>query len=279
MSSSNHSQSNVSLQKPNGQPPNLPPTDEYGGLLPQLLASPRKCDAAAGMSWIVKAFGLFKDQPLLWFGMSVTFLIIVGIASSIPLLNILIIPTLFMFLGGFIKGAAAQSQGAELRFDHLFSAFKSHWQPLLTLGLLYLVGIIICMIPLFIAMGSMMFSMMTGGMGSSYGMMNDISLGSIFLGYLLSMLLIIPLYMALWFAPALVVLHNLEPIAAMKKSFEAGKVNVVPILVYGLISVLLLPILTMLTLGLGVFLILPIMLLTYYTSYRDVWTDQPVSAV
>lgn len=279
MSSSNHSQSNVSLQKPNGQPPNLPPTDEYGGLLPQLLASPRKCDAAAGMSWIVKAFGLFKDQPLLWFGMSVTFLVIVGIASSIPLLNILIIPTLFMFLGGFIKGAAAQSQGAELRFDHLFSAFKSHWQPLLILGLLYLVGIIICMIPLFIAMGSMMFSMMTGGMGSSYGMMNDISLGSIFLGYLLSMLLIIPLYMALWFAPALVVLHNLEPIAAMKKSFEAGKVNVVPILVYGLISVLLLPILTMLTLGLGVFLILPIMLLTYYTSYRDVWTDQPVSGV
>ncbi|MFT5120255.1 MAG: hypothetical protein ACI9ST_000012 [Psychrobacter glaciei] len=279
MSSSNSSQSNVSLQKPNGQPPNLPPTDEYGGLLPQLLASPRKCDAAAGMSWIVKAFGLFKDQPLLWFGMSVTFLIIVGIASSIPLLNILIIPTLFMFLGGFIKGAAAQSQGAELRFDHLFSAFKSHWQPLLILGLLYLVGIIICMIPLFIAMGSMMFSMMTGGMGSSYGMMNDISLGSIFLGYLLSMLLIIPLYMALWFAPALVVLHNLEPIAAMKKSFEAGKVNVMPILVYGLISVLLLPILTMLTLGLGVLLILPIMLLTYYTSYRDVWTDQPVSAV
>ncbi|WP_413190005.1 BPSS1780 family membrane protein [Psychrobacter sp. AT9] len=279
MSSSNSSQSNVSLQKPNGQPPNLPPTDEYGGLLPQLLASPRKCDAAAGMSWIVKAFGLFKDQPLLWFGMSVTFLIIVGIASSIPLLNILIIPTLFMFLGGFIKGAAAQSQGAELRFDHLFSAFKSHWQPLLILGLLYLVGIIICMIPLFIAMGSMMFSMMTGGMGSSYGMMNDISLGSIFLGYLLSMLLIIPLYMALWFAPALVVLHDLDPIAAMKKSFEAGKVNVVPILVYGLISVLLLPILTMLTLGLGVFLILPIMLLTYYTSYRDVWTDQPVSAV
>lgn len=279
MSSSNHSQSNVSLQKPNGQPPNLPPTDEYGGLLPQLLASPRKCDAAAGMNWIVKAFGLFKDQPLLWFGMSVTFLIIVGIASSIPLLNILIIPTLFMFLGGFIKGAAAQSEGAELRFDHLFSAFKSHWQPLLILGLLYLVGIVICVIPLFIAMGSMMFSMMTGGMGSSYGMMNDISLGSIFLGYLLSMLLIIPLYMALWFAPALVVLHNLEPIAAMKKSFEAGKVNVVPILVYGLISVLLLPILTMLTLGLGVFLILPIMLLTYYTSYRDVWTDQPVSAV
>lgn len=279
MSISNSSDAHVSLQKPSSQPPNLPPTDQYGSPLPQLLASPRKCDAAAGMSWIIKAFGLFKDQPLLWFGMSVTFLVIVGIASSVPLLNVLIIPSVFMFIAGIIKGAAAQSQGAELRFDHLFSAFKSHWQPLLILGLLYLVGVIICMIPLFIAMGSMIFSMMSGGMGSSYGAMNDISLGGIFFGYLLTMLLMIPLYMALWFAPALVVLHNLEPIAAMKKSFAAGKANILPMLVYGLVCVLLLPILIILTLGLGVFLVMPVMLLTYYTSYRDALTDQPLSAV
>lgn len=279
MSISNSSDAHVSLQKPSSQPPNLPPTDQYGSPLPQLLASPRKCDAAAGMSWIIKAFGLFKDQPLLWFGISVTFLVIVGIASSVPLLNVLIIPSVFMFIAGIIKGAAAQSQGAELRFDHLFSAFKSHWQPLLILGLLYLVGVIICMIPLFIAMGSMIFSMMSGGMGSSYGAMNDISLGGIFFGYLLTMLLMIPLYMALWFAPALVVLHNLEPIAAMKKSFAAGKANILPMLVYGLVCVLLLPILIILTLGLGVFLVMPVMLLTYYTSYRDALTDQPLSAV
>lgn len=276
---SNSSDAHVSLQKPDGQPPNLPSTDEYGSPLPQLLASPRKCDAAAGMSWIIKAFGLFKDQPLLWFGMSVTFLVIVGIASSVPLLNVLIIPSVFMFIAGIIKGAAAQSQGAELRFDHLFSAFKSHWQPLLILGLLYLVGVIICMIPLFIAMGSMIFSMMSGGMGSSYGAMNDISLGGIFLGYLLTMLLMIPLYMALWFAPALVVLHSIEPITAMKKSFAASKANILPMLVYGLVCVFLLPILIILTLGLGVFLVMPVMLLTYYTSYRDALTDQPLSAM
>lgn len=279
MSNFNSSYADVSLQKPDGQPPVLPPTDEYGGLLPQLLASPRKCDAAAGMSWIVKAFGLFKDQPLLWFGICVAFLVIVGIASSVPLLNVLIIPTVFIFIAGIIKGAAAQSQGAELRFDHLFSAFKSHWQPLLILGLLYLVGVIVCMIPLFIAMGSMVFSMMAGGMGNNYGAMNDISLGGIFLGYLLTMLLMIPLYMALWFAPALVVLHDVEPIAAMKKSFAAGKANVIPMLVYGLVCLLLLPILIILTLGFGVFLVLPVMLLTYYTSYRDTLTDQPLSAV
>lgn len=278
MSISNHMQPQMSLQKPNGQPPNLPPTDEYGSPLPQLLSSPRKCDAATGMSWIIKAFGLFKDQPLLWFGMSVSFLVIVGVASLLPLLNILIIPSAFMFIAGVIKGAAAQAQGEELRFDHLFSAFKSHWQPLLIIGLLYLAGLFICMIPLFIAMGSMMFSMMAGSM-DTYGAMHNISLGGIFLGYLLTMLLLVPLYMALWFAPALVVLHDIEPVTALKKSFEASKRNIVPFCVYGLVCVLLLPILILLTLGLSVFLVLPVMLLTYYTSYRDVWTDQPLSAV
>ena len=276
MSTPNSPQPNVSLQKPSSQPPRFQPTDEYGNPLPQLLANPRKCGAAAGMNWLVKAFGLFKSQPLLWFGMSVTFLVIMGIASSIPLLSILLVPTVFIFIAGIVKGAATQSRGEELRFDHLFSAFKSHWQPLAIVGLLYLVGIVLCMIPLFIAMGSMMFSMMTGNMGNPYAM-NDVSIAGLAVGYLLSMLLMIPLYMAVWFAPALVALHDIDAITAMKKSFQAGIINIVPILVYGLVCVILLPVLVTLTLGLGILLVLPVILLTYYTSYRDVWTDQPLS--
>ena len=271
MAISNNPQPNVSLQKFHGQP-----TDEYGNPLPQLLANPRKCGTAAGMNWIVKAFGLFKSQPLLWFGISVTFLVIMGIASSIPLLSILLVPTVFIFIAGIVKGAATQARGEELRFDHLFSAFKSHWQPLAIVGLLYLVGIVVCMIPLFIAMGSMIFSMMTGSMGNPYAM-NDVSIAGLAVGYLLSMLLMIPLYMSVWFAPALVALHDIDAITAMKKSFQAGLTNIVPILVYGLVCLILLPVLVTLTLGLGMLLVLPVILLTYYTSYRDVWTDQPLS--
>ena len=276
MSISNNPQPNVSLQKSHGQPTSSQPTDEYGNPLPQLLANPRKCGAAAGMNWMVKAFGLFKSQPLLWFGISVTFLVIMGIVSSIPLLSILFVPTVFIFIAGIVKGAATQARGEELRFDHLFSAFKSHWQPLAIVGLLYLVGIVLCMIPLFMAMGSMMLSMMTGNMGNPYAM-NDVSIAGLAVGYLLSMLLMIPLYMAVWFAPALVALHDIDAITAMKKSFQAGLTNIVPILVYGLGCLILLPVLVTLTLGLGILLVLPVILLTYYTSYRDVWTDQPLS--
>ncbi len=156
-----------------------------------------------------------------------------GLASSIPLLSILLVPTVFIFIAGIVKGAATQSRGEELRFDHLFSAFKSHWQPLAIVGLLYLVGIVLCMIPLFIAMGSMMFSMMTGNMGNPYAM-NDVSIAGLAVGYLLSMLLMIPLYMAVWFAPALVALHDIDAITAMKKSFQAGIINIVPSLWLGM---------------------------------------------
>ena len=87
MSSSNYSQPSVSLQKPNGQPPNLPPTDEYGGLLPQLLVEPRMCQAGWGISWITKAFAIFKDQFLLWLAIGVVYLIIAMIGSSVPVIN------------------------------------------------------------------------------------------------------------------------------------------------------------------------------------------------
>lgn len=274
MSIPSNSNTDISLQKPSAQPS----TDGYGNPLPQLLSKPRSCEAAAGINWLVKAFALFKSQPLLWFGISATLFVIIGIASALPLINILITPMMFIFIGGIIKGAATQAQGDELRFDHLFSGFKSHWQPLAIVGLLYLVGVIICMIPLFIALGSMMFSMFTGDMGGAYGSVNDISMGGLLLGYLLSMLLLIPLLMAIWFAPALVVMHDVDAITAMKKSFQGSMANLLPMLVYGLICILLLPVVIIFTLGLGVFVVFPIILLTYYSSYRDVWTDQPLLA-
>ena len=44
----------------------------------------------------------------------------------------------------------------------------------------------------------------------------------------------VPLLMAYWFAPALVVLRNDEPVAAMKTSFRACLANMLPMLVYGI---------------------------------------------
>ena len=56
---------------------------------------------------------------------------------------------------------------------------------------------------------------------------------------LVATLAALPLMMACWFAPALVMLRHDEPVAAMKTSFFACLANVLPMLVYGLIGIVL----------------------------------------
>ncbi|WP_321155515.1 BPSS1780 family membrane protein [Psychrobacter sp. LV10R520-6] len=208
---------NVSLQKSNNVPPDLPSTDKYGDLLPQLLSEPNSCEAAAGISWLMKAASMIKQNFLLWLGISLTFLFIVGILGNIPVIGFIFSLMGLIFVGGIMKGCAAQAQGEELRFDHLFSGFKTHLQPLIILCLLYIVGIVIALIPLFLAFGSLFLSIL---FDNSMSNINNFSIAAILVGLLLSLLLIIPLMMIIWFAPPLIVLHDLDAISAMKKSFQ-----------------------------------------------------------
>ena len=92
------------------------------------------------------------------------------------------------------------------------------------------------------------------------------------LAFLVFLALIVPLVMAIWFAPALVVLNDMSAIDAMKLSFKACLANIVPFLIYGLVLVGL-SILALLTLGLGYLVLLPVIYITYYTSYREVLTE------
>ena len=58
-------------------------------------------------------------------------------------------------------------------------------------------------------------------------------LGVGMLGLLVALALSLVVAMAIWFAPALVVLRDVAPVEAMKASFAACLKNTVPLLVYG----------------------------------------------
>ncbi len=284
MSIFNDPLSSVSLQKYgsslSNQPPDLPPTDEYGSLLPQLLAEPRACPTGWGLSWLVKAFMIFKEQFLLWIGIGVVYLVILAIGSYIPVINLIFSVITFVFIGGIIKGCHAQATGGELRFDHLFSAFKTHLASLIIVFLLYIVAIIIVLIPLIIIafllfgiMGSASDSLSSG----EFGMMSGGMVIALMFISLLAMLALIPVIMSIWFAPALIVINNVKPVDAMKMSFRGCLKNIMPFLVFGVVGPIIMVFLIVFTVGLALLILLPIGLITYYTSYRDVWTDQPLS--
>ena len=76
--------------------------------------------------------------------------------------------------------------------------------------------------------------------------------------------------MATWFAPALIVLHELAPIAALKASFYACLRNWIPFLIYGL-AMLVLGILAAIPVGLGFLVLIPVLVASVYTAYRDIF--------
>ena len=86
----------------------------------------------------------------------------------------------------------------------------------------------------------------------------------------LTLALSLPVFMALWFAPALVFFNGMAPIAALKASFDACLKNTLAFLVYGLI-VLVLDFFAALPVMLGFLVLIPVLAGSLYASYRDVF--------
>jgi uncharacterized membrane protein len=93
---------------------------------------------------------------------------------------------------------------------------------------------------------------------------------SILLAALIMLALALPLYMAVWFAPALVVFHSLGAIDAMKASFFGCLKNIVPFLIYGIVG-LLLGIVASIPFGLGWLVLGPVTIASAYVGYRDIY--------
>ena len=95
-------------------------------------------------------------------------------------------------------------------------------------------------------------------------------LGGSLLALLFSSVLLIPLGMALWFAPMLVLFNGMPPIEACKASFNACLKNILPFLLLGLI-VFVLSFFAALPVGLGFLVLIPVLAGTAYAAYQDVF--------
>jgi uncharacterized membrane protein len=82
--------------------------------------------------------------------------------------------------------------------------------------------------------------------------------------------LTVPLVMALWFAPALVVFNDQGAVEAMKGSFVGCLRNMLPFLVYGIIAVPL-AFLATLPMMLGWLVFAPVIAASIYVGYRDIY--------
>lgn len=76
--------------------------------------------------------------------------------------------------------------------------------------------------------------------------------------------------MALWLAPALVVLRGVNPVEAVKLSLLASLKNIVPYIVFALLAILLC-IVASIPLGLGLLVAVPMLICSAYLAYKDIF--------
>jgi uncharacterized membrane protein len=160
----------------------------------------------------------------------------------------------------------------------VFAGFSQRTGPLLVVGVIYTVLVIavvvVVAVLLFLFFGAAVIgALAAAGDPSRLGFTLESMYLAVLVGALLFLALYLPVIMAVWFAPALVMLGGAEPLAAMKLSFSGCLKNIVPFLLYGLIGILL-AIVASIPLGLGWLVLAPVSVATIYASYCDIFEDK-----
>ena len=227
----------------------------------------RAVGAGQGWTWIAEGFGLFKKAPGIWIAVVVILFVILIVLTLIPLLGALATFLLMpVFIGGLLLGCQALQGGGELELSHLFAGFKQQTGNLIVLGALAIGGWIIVMLPVVAIAGTGAILAVLRGEAAGIAALG----GSFMLAWLVAVALSLPIYMALWFAPALVVLRGMAPVAAIRESFLGCLKNILPFLVYSIV-VMVLGILAAIPLGLGWLVLGPTLIASVYVSYRDIF--------
>ncbi len=230
-------------------------------------AEGRTVDAGRGWDWIVEAFALFRKQPGIWMLATVVLGVLFIVIGMIPVLGFLASALLFpIFGGGLMLGCKALDQSGTLELAHLFAGFKQRTGDLVLVGMFNLVcWVVIGFAVIAVVGGGVFMGVMRGGIEGA-----GLSIASLLIAMLLVAAMSVPLYMATWFAPVLIVLHDMPPGAALKASFFACLRNWIPFLVYGVV-LLVLCLVAAIPAGLGYLVLIPVLAASVYTAYRDIF--------
>lgn len=237
---------------------------------------PRTVAAIQGWRWITAGFQLYAKSPLIWIVFFMIYMVVeLVLAFAVPVVGAVASAVLDpILIAGFMAGCRALELDEELEISHLLAGFRTGAGQLAAVGGYYLAG---KMLLVMVAMGLA---------GIAIGPMPEVDFASLekmdpvqleqavrhfmLVGALL-MSMLIPLLMAFWFAPALVLFDRMTATQAMKASFTACLRNIWPFSLFGVAGSLLF-LLGALPFGLGLLAVIPVLFGTsIYAAYRDIF--------
>ena len=193
--------------------------------------NPRKVSAERGLQWLRQSFELIRanPSPFLLMGLSLSILAVV------PLLGFVAFAVFGQALyGGLMRAADLQRRGENAEFEHLLSAFK---QPgkLPKMLVLCLPGIAAGIVLTILAFWLLGGALLAGGVSSANEHPEAVLMalgGAGLLFLLLAMAIGLFAYAAVFFATPQVMLHDAEPLGAIKQSLAACRDNLGALLVF-----------------------------------------------
>jgi len=230
----------------------------------------RRVASGNGWTWITDAWSIFRAEAGTWIGMVLLFAVIFIVLGMIPLVG----PIASMVLGpvftaGLVIAARTIDQGGDMQFSQLFAGFRHRFGTLATVGALYLAGFLAIIVIVSVFTGAGLFGLMMGATQPTAEDMVKVG-AALAIGILLMLALLLPLIMAIWFAPPLVVFHELGAVEAMQRSFVGCLRNMLPFLLYGVV-LLVAGVIASIPLFLGWLVLGPVIGASVYTSYRDIY--------
>ena len=232
-------------------------------------------NAGRGVGWVAEGFHLFKSDWLSWIGLSVLLVVLSMVASVIPVANLLVPVVTPIIIAGLMLACAQQAQGGEISIALVFSGFGKNPGQLALIGVFYFVANILILVTIIV----LLLIIMGGFEGLAQLSLEEPELliqhlFKVLLVLLIGLSMYLPVVMALWFAPALVVFNELTAVKAVVLSVRGCLLNVLPFLIYGIVTMVLM-ILASIPLMLGWLILLPILIASVYFSYREIYQGAP----
>ena len=223
--------------------------------------------ARRGASWLFEGFGLFRKAPVAWVGLTSGWIIITFGLILVPLIGGVIANFLQpVFFASFAVAALRQAAGEPVVMGDLFLGFRRNLRALVNLGAILLIveiGIFALMAALGLPMGAAGDKTFTM---AEYLQLLKGKEWILVVGFVLT----VAVKGALWFAPPLIALHDMPMSHAMRWSVYAALANLGAMILYGVVLFGLF-FAALIPWGLGLLVVIPMMVISTYIGYRDVF--------
>jgi hypothetical protein len=230
--------------------------------------------ATRGAAWLAESFRLFRGAPLAWIGLCAGWLTITLALILVPLVGGVVANFLQpVFFASFAIVAYKQAAGEPIVMGDLFTGFRRNLRALVNLGALLL----LLQIAIF-ALLALLGLPLTGPSDRNvtvgeYMQIFDGKEWIVALGFVLTAVV----KGLLWFAPQLIAFHGMSTMHAIRWSAYAAVANVGAMVAYGVVLMLLF-ILGTLPWALGLLVVVPMMAISTYVGYREVFEGAVVTA-